>query len=90
MNSKIKELKMAQTKLIIEVGELIRMYDKDLADMWDHAPFSFQRVDMARAFASALCKDENEDPSKLALFVVRAAYHLREMRTLENEMMEAA
>ncbi len=90
MNSKIKELQMAQTKLICETGELIRMYDKDLADMWDYAPFSFQRVDMAHSFACGLCKDENEDPSKVALFVIRAAYHLRELATLQNEMLEAA
>jgi hypothetical protein len=43
-----KEMKMLKTQLIVEAGQIIREYDKDLAERWDWAPFSFQRLAACR------------------------------------------
>jgi hypothetical protein len=74
-----KEMKMLKTQLIVEAGQIIREYDKDLAESWDWAPFSFQRLGMAHAFAAGFCKNESDDPHPMALVVINIAYKLREM-----------
>ncbi len=84
------ENKAMQKTLIIEAGEIIRMYDKDLAEMWDNAAFSFQRLDMAYSFAAGFRKKENDEPHKMALVVIGVALKLRELSNKEFEMMQAA